>query len=103
MRTLKPADEWKWYLRELRPFARMQVVSTAILLASTLLSLVDPLLIKWLIDSGLQQRSWNVVLAVVAGFCVTYFVRMALVVLGSLTTTRMQERLMLGVRLRLTR
>ncbi len=103
MRIPKPANEWRWFLRELRPFAGLQVLSTVILLGSTLLSLVDPLLIKWLIDSGMQRRSWPVVLVAVAAFCAAYLLRMLLVVWGAMVSTRMLERLMLGVRLRLVR
>ena len=67
MRIPKPANEWRWFLRELRSFAGLQALSTVILLGSTLLSLVDPLLIKWLIDSGMQRRSWPVVLVAGGG------------------------------------
>lgn len=95
--------EWRWFAGQLRPFARLQAASTACLIGSTLLSLADPLIVKWLIDSGLQRQDWSVVLIAVAGFFGVYVGRMLLVIGGNLTSQRLLERLMLRLRLRLVR
>jgi ABC-type multidrug transport system fused ATPase/permease subunit len=95
--------EWTWLRRELRPFLGMQLLASGILVLSTLLSLVDPLIMKWLIDSGLQQGRWSAILTAVAVFCIAYFGRMALTLVGNLVSMGVVQRATLRLRLRLLR
>ncbi len=98
-----PTPEWRWLYSELLPFARPQAISAGLLLAGTSLSLVDPLIVRWLIDSGLREGRWSAILASVALFCAVYGLRMALVFRGTLLSTRIFNVMVLRLRLRLIR
>jgi ABC-type multidrug transport system fused ATPase/permease subunit len=99
----RPIQEWRWFARELRPYTRSQVVSVSCLLGATLLSAVDPLIIKWIIDDGLQQRAWMPVLLAVGGFCAAYALRVVLLSAGTYRISRTVHYAMLRLRLRLLR
>jgi ABC-type multidrug transport system fused ATPase/permease subunit len=73
------------------------------LVLATLLSLVDPLIIKWLIDSGLQRGRWPPILMAIAFFGLVYFARLALLFVSSLSSMRIIQHVVLRVRLRLLR
>ncbi len=95
--------EWLWFARELRPYARSHVFSMSFLLAATILSTVDPLIIKWIIDDGLQQRAWAPILGAVGLFCFVYFVRIWVLGKGTFHIARTVRYAMLKLRLRLLR
>lgn len=94
-------SEAKWFLSELRPLLGKQLLGAFYMLASTLLSLVDPLIIKWLIDVGLKEEAWGSILMAVGVFCVAFLARSAFVVLGNMTSEEVLQKLMLRLRLRL--
>lgn len=95
--------EWRWFFRELRPHAGVQVMGVTALLASTVLSLADPLIIKWLVDAGLQQRRWSVVLWAVGLLCGVFLLRLVLLHVGTLSSAQVLQRVVLSLRLRLLR
>jgi len=77
-------DEWRWFLRELRPFLRTQLLGIGALLGATVLFLVDPLILKWLVNTGLEQGLWLAIGGVVGLFCLIYVLRILLLSLGTL-------------------
>lgn len=93
--------EWLWFARELRPYARSHAFSISCLLVATILSTIDPLIIRWIIDDGLQQRTWTPVLGAVAFFCVIYFARIWVLGIGTIRIARTVRFSMLKLRLRL--
>lgn len=98
----KPARaEWRWFARELRPVAGAQLGGMAMLMVATLLSIVDPLIVKWIIDDGLQQRAWPVVLVAVAAFCVIYIVRITVLSAGTMILARTAHHTVRRLRLRI--
>jgi ATP-binding cassette subfamily B protein len=98
----KPAGaEWRWFARELRPVAGAQAGGMAMLMVSTLLSIVDPLIVKWIIDDGLQRRMWWAVVAAVSAFCVIYIVRITVLSAGTMVLARTAHHTMRRLRLRI--
>jgi len=97
----KPQPEWRWFARELRPVAGAQAGGVALLMVATLLSIVDPLIVKWIIDDGLQRRMWWPVVAAVAAFCAVYIVRMTVMSAGTTVMARTAHMAMRRLRLRI--
>jgi ABC-type multidrug transport system fused ATPase/permease subunit len=101
MEKTAQAREWLWFARELRPYARSHVFSISCLLAATILSAIDPLIIRWIIDSGLGQRRWLPIVAAVGAFCAVYVVRVGVLSIGTYSVARTVRYAMLRLRLRL--
>lgn len=98
----KPGQaEWRWFARELRPVARTQAGGVVLLIVSTLLSTVDPLIIRWIIDEGLQRRAWGAVVAAVSAFCALYIVRISVLSAGTMILARTGHHAMRRLRLRI--
>src|SRR6185295_8058796 len=93
--------EWRWFARELRPVAHVQLGGMALLTVATLLSIVDPLIVKWIIDDGLQQRAWGAVVMAVAAFCALYIVRIAVLSAGTIVLARSAHHAVRRLRLRI--
>jgi len=102
--TRPAADsEWRWFARELKPFAKSQVLSIAAVGAATLLAAADPLILKWIIDVGLRRHLWTPI--VVAGliFCALHALRVFLQSTGTYWMARSARRAMLRLRIRILR
>ena len=95
--------EWHWLLNEVRPFWRIQVAAAVLLNAATLLSLLDPLLVKWLLDKGLQPSERRVAIEIISAMFAIFVLRIALHYIGALSTARAIYATMLRLRLRLVR
>jgi ABC-type multidrug transport system fused ATPase/permease subunit len=61
-------DEWRWLLRQLRPFIRYEIGSLVLVLFASAVSLMAPLLMKWLIDHVLTRRAWRELIVVTVLF-----------------------------------
>ena len=94
-------QEWRWFARELRPVAGAQAGGVALLMVATLLSIIDPLIVKWIIDDGLQRRMWWAVVASVAAFCAIYIIRITVLSAGSMVLARTAHHAMRRLRLRI--
>jgi ABC-type bacteriocin/lantibiotic exporter with double-glycine peptidase domain len=57
--------EFFWLLKQMRPYLKWQAASVACLVASSLAALLDPLILKWLIDVIIPRR--DVLLLAAAG------------------------------------
>src|SRR5258708_16125646 len=70
---LRPNNQWGWFARQLRPFLRSHLLSVCLIVLSSLMFLLDPLLIKWLIDKVLPKRDVHMLLLAAGGFFGIYF------------------------------
>jgi ABC-type bacteriocin/lantibiotic exporter with double-glycine peptidase domain len=95
--------DWRWLRRELRPLARLQALAAGCLLAATALSLVDPLILSWLLDVGLNGRRWRAIEAAITLFLAAFLGRSAALSIGLWLSARAGERLAVRLRLRLLR
>ena len=103
MRPQTDTADWRWLARQLRPLRRLQLLAAGCLLAATLLSLVDPLIVRWLLDSGLGGRRWSAIEAAIGIFLAVFLGRSAVLSAGIWLSAQAGERLTLGLRLRLLR
>jgi ATP-binding cassette, subfamily B, bacterial len=98
----KPGQaEWRWFARELRPVARAQSGGVALLIVATLLSTIDPLIVGWIIDEGLQKKAWGSVVLAVGAFCAAYIVRISVLSFGMMVLARTGHHTMRRLRLRI--
>ncbi len=81
----------------MRPSWRLQLFSILSLCGTSLFWLVDPLIIKWLIDSVIPQRNLNLlglaVILLVGGYCGRFSLLIASLYTSALTGQRIMRRL----------
>lgn len=98
---MSPELQWLWKRTgSLRPVLWAQLCAV---LGSSLLGLLDPLIIKWLIDDVLPWHKESMLVVVAVTFAGVYFFRFGFSSLGLLLDAFLSQRLMLQIRLLLLR
>jgi ABC-type multidrug transport system fused ATPase/permease subunit len=89
--------ELRWLYHHARPFLSLLTANLACMLLGSALSLVDPLIVRWLIDNAIPRRNLRLVLLGTFLFCVIYLssvaVNYASAFLSSVISQRMVFRL----------
>lgn len=67
------SPEIRWLGRQVIPLMHLNLLGLLCIIAASVLTLVDPLIIKWLIDEALSKRNVWLLLLGAAGFCAAYF------------------------------
>lgn len=101
--TNKKEDETRWLVKQVRPFWRLHLRSLACLTIASLLALIDPLMLKWLIDDFIPQRNLKWLPLVVAAFFLTYAGRFLFDGLGTMLSFQAIQRMVFKMRLSLLR
>src|SRR6266850_3615670 len=96
---LRPNNQWGWLARQLRPFLRAHLFSVCLIVLSSLMFLLDPLLIKWLIDKVLPRRDMRLLLIAAGGFLGIYLCRLGFSALAGMVSFRTVQNLVLRIRL----
>lgn len=65
---LHRSNELSWLLRRVRPVAELYVYTLACLGVTGVLALLDPLIIKWLIDDVIPRRDLSMIPVAAFGF-----------------------------------
>ncbi len=91
--------QFRWFLRQLRPLLRAHVLSVSLVVLSSLMFLLDPLLIKWLIDSVLPKKDFHLLLLAAVGFFALYISRLGFSALAGLVSFRTVQELVFRIRL----
>ena len=99
MSIAKPNRQLRWFARQLRPLIRAHVLSVFLIVLSSLMFLVDPLIIKWLIDGILPRKDVHLLLLAAVGFFVIYVARLGFSGLGAFIYSRTMQDLVLRIRL----
>jgi len=89
----------RWFVQQLRPFMRAHLLSISLIVLSSLMFLLDPLLIKWLIDRVLPKKDFRLVLIAAAGFFGIYILRLGFSALAGLVSFRTVQDLVFRIRL----
>src|SRR5712671_5663265 len=92
-------NQWRWFARQLRPFLRAHLLSVCLIVLSSLMFLLDPLLIKWLIDIVLPRRDMRLLLLAAAGFLGIYVCRLGFSALAGMVSFRTVQNLVFRIRL----
>ena len=94
-------NELRWLIRQLRPLLRSHLLSVLLIVLSSLMFLLDPLLIKWLIDTAFPKRNFHLLLAAAAAFFVIYGCRTGFFALSRLVSFRTVQKLAFAMRLQI--
>src|SRR5438876_6105917 len=78
---------------------RAHLLSISLIVLSSLMFLLDPLLIKWLIDRVLPKKDFRLVLIAAAGFFGIYILRLGFSALAGLVSFRTVQDLVFRIRL----
>jgi ABC-type bacteriocin/lantibiotic exporter with double-glycine peptidase domain len=97
--TVNRNMQFRWFARQLRPLLGRHVFSMTLIVLSSLMYLVDPLLIKWLIDRVLPKKDFHLLLLVAAGFFGIYVCRLGLSASAGLVSFRTVQDLVFRIRL----
>ena len=93
--------ELVWLIKEIQPLLRWHLASFLCVTAGSLLALLSPLLLKWLIDSIIPQRRLGLLLLAVALIFLGHQGRVALTSLGSYLMLSASQKMGLTLRMRL--
>jgi ABC-type bacteriocin/lantibiotic exporter with double-glycine peptidase domain len=96
---LKPNWQLQWFVHKLRPLLRVHLLSVSLIVLSSLMFLLDPLLIKWLIDNVLPKRDMRLILLAAAGFLGIYVCRLGFSALAGIVSFRTVQDLVYRIRL----
>jgi ABC-type multidrug transport system fused ATPase/permease subunit len=100
---LKLPKELRWLYEQVRPFRGLHLLRITCLLLTGTLQLLDPLVIKWLIDDVLAWRRWEMLPVAAAAFFLVYLFRFTLFGLGALVNFYAGQRTAFNIRLKLLR
>ncbi len=93
----------RWLARYLRPLASLAIVELVCMILGSGLSLLDPLVVKWLIDVALPKRNLRLVLLGTLVFCAVYLVSLGINYLGSFVSCLLTQRMVFRIRVSLLR
>jgi subfamily B ATP-binding cassette protein MsbA len=93
--------ELAWLIQEIRPYLPWHLASFLCITAGSLLALLSPLLLKWLIDGIIPQRSIGLLLLAVALIFVGHQGRVVLINVGSYLMVTASQKTALILRMRL--
>ena len=96
---LKSNSQLQWFVRKLRPLLRAHLLSVSLIVLSSLMFLLDPLLIKWLIDKVLPRRDMRLLLFAAGGFLGIYVCRLGFSALAGMVSFRTVQNLVFRIRL----
>jgi subfamily B ATP-binding cassette protein MsbA len=100
---MKQSRELRWLLAQVKPFLRLHVGSYVCILFTSVLVLIDPLIVRLLIDEVIPQRRISWLPLIAAGFFTTYIGRLGFESLSSILNFRAVQRMTFRMRLKLLR
>ena len=95
--------ELHWLIRQARPVLRLQIVGVLCIIGSSWLYLVDPLVMKWLLDSVLPRRSLTDLFVGLLLILACSVGHLLLSASGTLLTVEASQKMVLDLRRRLLR
>ena len=95
--------ELRWLTKQIRPFVAWHVASFVCMTAGSLLALLTPLVLKWLIDQVLPNRETRLLLAAASLIFLSYQGRTALTSFGNYLTLTAAQKIALRLRMEILR
>lgn len=99
--SFKP--ETVWLINQLKPFLRTHLASFGLVLASGLLVMIEPLLMRFLIDVVLPAGAPRLFLLVMGGFLFSYLGRILFNAWGTILSNKATQKMIFRTKLRLLR
>jgi ATP-binding cassette subfamily B protein len=97
------SSEIRWLGRQVLPLMRLNLLGLLSIVAASVLTLLDPLIIKWLIDEALAKRSVGLLLLGTIGFGAAYFGQLAFSYAASLVGFVVSQKMIFRIRVALIR
>src|SRR5260370_30377377 len=91
--------QFQWFVRQVRPFLQAHLLSVSMIVLSSLMFLLDPLIIKWLIDRILPRKDAHLLLIAASGFFLIYVARLVFSGLVALLYSLTTQNLVFPIRL----
>lgn len=101
MVTANSKKQFRWFAHQLRPNIRAHLLSVSLLVLSSLMFLLDPLILKWLIDRVLPKKDFHLLLLAAAAFLLVYIARLVSSGFGSWIYSRTIQDLVFRIRLKI--
>lgn len=101
--STKPQSEFKWLLKQSRPLVWLYLASFGCIILSSLSALLDPLIMKWLIDDVLARREGRLLPMAAIALLAAYIARLLFSSLGGLLASQATQKMVFKMRLRLLR
>ena len=98
LRWSRLPTELRWLSKQIRPLLHLHLASFLCITAGSLLALLTPLVLKWLIDEVIPQRQMGLLLLAVGLIFLGYQGRMALTSLGNYLMLSAAQRMGLTLR-----
>jgi ABC-type multidrug transport system fused ATPase/permease subunit len=92
-----------WVVRYVRPLLSLAIADLVCMTLGSGLSLLDPLVVKWLIDVALPKRDLRLVLLGTLVFCGVYLASLGINYLGSFVSCLLTQRMVFRIRVSLLR
>lgn len=99
--SLRLPAEFVWLIKQIRPLLHWHLASFLSITAGSLLALISPLLLKWLIDGIIPQKRMGLLLLAVALIFIGHQGRVALTGLGSYLMLSASQKMTLTLRVTL--
>lgn len=96
-------NEFRWLASQVRPFVRLHLASYACILAASILVLIDPLIVRLLIDNIIPNRRLNWLPLVALAFFFSYMGRLGFDSLAALLNFQAVQKMTFRSRLNLLR
>jgi ABC-type multidrug transport system fused ATPase/permease subunit len=93
----------RWLARYVRPLASLVIADLVCMIVGSGLSLLDPLVVKWLIDVALPKRDLRLVLLGTLVFCGVYLASLGINYLGSFVSCLLTQKMVFRIRVSLLR
>lgn len=101
--STKPKSEFKWLLKQSRPHIGLYLASFGCIILGSLSALLDPLIMKWLIDDVLARREGRLLPLVAGALFAAYIARLLFSSLGGLLASQATQKTVFKMRLELLR
>ncbi len=99
MKRLTP--QLRWFLAQLRPLLQTHLLSVLLIVLASLTFLLDPLILKWLIDIVLPKRDARLLFVAVACIAGVYVCQLSCYAAGGILSFQTVQRLVYSIRLKL--
>lgn len=100
---MKQSREFRWLLAQVKPFLRLHLGGYVCILFVCVLALLDPLIVRFLIDQVIPNRRISWLPLVGLAFFMTYIGRLGFESLASITNFRAVQKMTFRLRLKLLR
>src|SRR5258708_249041 len=97
------SSELSWLGRQAKPLLSLLVLDLVCIVLGSGLSLLDPLVVRWLIDTALPKRDLALVLLGTLVFCVVYVASVGMSYLASYLSCLFTQKMVFRIRVSLLR